>query len=265
MEHVKLIQVGKTVSSGKAKPIIKLLGNALSDYGFRFRELVTVTCTADTIALKAIGVGTEVYLNHVADIRKNKQHLLEVDMQTTGINPKLPTHQLCLTLEERVLTRFNYKMGDPLLAVFSQGFISLKKIPPSVLGFDDEMQFKILSVYKRTRNNIDLPFIDCCDDWIQSCGFIGGQYANVTYTDKGLTMSFTPTSHQLERVKNGAYPPQINVTTLKKKNKVCPRLRLAGQWLNDIGYRVGDTLLIGYKSNLIVLKHIDLASLVSLI
>ncbi len=42
--------------------------------------------------------------------------------------------------------------------------------------------------------------------------------------------------------------------------KIYPEIRLAGKWLHDNGFEVGDYIRIAYKSNVILIKRIEVVN-----
>jgi len=260
--YIKLMLVGDHFLAGtyQPQPMIKIQGEFLSTYGFTLRELITVSGNQNTIQLTPIGKGKQTYLKHVAQIRQNKQQLIEVQMRTTGQNPKRPTHQLCLTLEGWLLSRFKYQIGDVILLTCSQGIIQIKKVDPLSLGFDAQMQFRIFTVYHMKKRKIEVPSIQLMGQWIDECGFSINHYADMVFTDDA--MIFTPTTQRQPRIRKGTFPKQINVTTYRRASKVYAKLAVSGKWLLNAGYESGDTLLVGYKKGCLRLRRTCFISLI---
>jgi len=259
MNETKVMAISYETSSGSRGPKIKLSGDILHTYGFTLGQLVKVSALDHTFKLEAIGIGLDVYRQQVAQVRQYKQQLTQVQSESY-----LGHTHLYLSLQGSGLKRQNYRIGEVILVTFSHRCIEIRKLDLLALGFKSDHQIKVLHVHQNIAKGQPIPRLLMKGNWLSTCGFKVGESALLTYQDQGRTLYLKPDTEKRTTFPKGGFPPQLNVrsTPHKKTKSPLPLIQLTGRWLNEVGYKIGDPFLVGYKDQSIRLKPLNLTSLI---
>lgn len=234
-----------TVSNEASQTLIRFKGIWLEVLGFSHETIVTCSFNNDILTVKAHGIGLDVYQSLVKDVRQNKQYLCQV-LNMTRYYKNEPN----LIIEGLWLTRQGFNIGDIILYKTGCKNIQIKKLDIAPIGFDTtkEATYKVIHVQKTSKHGKIIPRIQIQGKWLNDFGFHLQQSILVGYETNGI--QFTAQKGKKEGRSNGGTPPHINMG----QNLESPYIQLKGAWLIDIGYNIGDKLIIQIKQGIINLK-----------
>jgi hypothetical protein len=256
-EDIKLMMVDQKTkqrtngSTYATVPRILFSGNCLIKLGFQLETLVSAIFEKDVLKLQAHDTGIEEYMRLVSDVRKRKGQVFQV-LNT----PRSDGIYLDLAIEGDFLTRLGFKVGDVFVVRFTHKLIEIKKINPYAFGFQTDVSFRLMTVGKRPEYgrkkgiNRVLPRIYFKSAWLIDYGFHASSTVSVAYTDNSIC--FVPCKEVINVPRNLKQPPYINIgkaTPSRQPEKVVPIFSLTGIWLQDLGYNIGDYLLVGVRQN----------------
>lgn len=223
--------------------------------GFEFETLVSAIFEDGFLILKACGYGISAYKEIVTEVRAKLGQLFYV-----AIDPD--SKKTVLVIEGSWLERLGFKIGDLIVVQVIDGCLKVKKLLPKDVGFNHDMFLNFIIVGQDSKNK---PLIFKCATWIHDTDFKIGGSAMLTHHDLGQTITLSApqlvSCHPSKNRRADDSPTQINITNiLAPRNRApIPKIAFKGKWLTKYGYEPGDPLLIGYQSDLIVFKKIDLA------
>lgn len=216
---------------------------------FRFtpETIVTVFCEGGQLTLKAQGMGLDIYRQLVAEVRQRKGHLLQVFNWT---RKKTEAH---LVLESSWLEKQGFSIGDPILVQFDLGIIRIKHLPLADIGFSTRIQadYRITNVQTDKHADKQIPLILFNAGWLEDYRFIAGQAATLSY--ESGTLSLEPCQKRKGKTTYRTMPEQVNI--LLRRN--VPQLRIAGTWLLDIDFHLGDFLIIQCRENQLQIRRLE--------
>ena len=244
-----------TLSVNNRLPRISFTGDWLNDLGFSHETIVIATHKTGVITLKAHGKGIDVYKSLVQEVRLNKQHLFQSLIAALGNG-----FYLDLTLEGAWLKRQGFNVGDIVLVRIAPKCIEIKKLNPKSLGFDEKCNFRLLQVQRYSDCGKVCPKMVFRGQWIDELGFTSDKTVNVTY--KGNSIHFTVSNEERTTKKPRNVPlKRLNIGRISYKQSFVPFFALKGDWLMEMGFNIGDNLLIGMKQNYLHVKLLDIVSL----
>ena len=245
---IKIMSVSHDTHHANKRPQIRLKGDWLEEIGFSHEFLVVASFEADILTLQVHGKGIDVYKKLVGYVRKNKQHLCQVLDQRRHY--KQEPH---LVIEGAWLVRHGFHTGDVILCKNDYGLIQIKKLNLAPLGFDtaDVSTYKIIQVQKSSKHKKVVPLIQFKGDWLTDHGFHTQNSVLVIYETKGI--SFLACAGKKILHSTGGTPLHININ----QDRDTPFFQLKGAWILDLGYQIGDLLILQIKQGSIHLKRLE--------
>ena len=257
MNEVKLMTIDQKTICNVVYPRILFSGVWLTRFGFEVESLVSAFNENKVLTLKAVGVGMDAYKRVVHHIRKNKGQLFQVlnTVRSEGI-------YLDLAIEGIWLKRQGFHIGQVILVRFSQGIIEIKPLNPVSFGFKENLEFRILQVARKKERNQILPRILLTGTWLLDMGFPIGSTATVTYRKNAFYLK--PCANPPVNNHSQKKPTIINIGHLglrHDRTKRMPSISFSGIWLDNLGFHVGDYLLVGMRSGYVRVQRLEIESL----
>lgn len=253
---IKLMMTGHKTMGNRVYPRILFTGDWLIKLGFEIEALVSAIYEDGVLRLKAHGTGVEVYKLLVPEIRRKKGQLFQV-LNTARSKGR----HLDLAIDGSWLKDQGFQVGDPLVVRYTQRLIEIKKLDVHDLGFDKDDEFRLINVGKRTEHGRVFPRILLATSWLEEIGFHIGRLAKATYLDDGMNFTLCDQAEKIPRTaRNMKQPPYVTIGYTKRTarpHKTVSSFSLTGSWLDELGYQVGDYLLLGIRKHQITLKQLD--------
>jgi len=257
--EIKLITVGHKTIGNVVYPRILFTGDWLIELGFLPETIVSAIYENNVLKLSAHGIGMEVYQNIVRDVRKKHGQIFQALKTMPSVN-KHTNRNLDLAIDGEWLRGQGFNIGDILIVRLSPKLIEIKRFDPYSVGFDQCDELRLIQVGKSRV----FPRIVIKASWLNNYGFSPGSVAKITYSNDMMCFSSCEAPPPIPR--GTKQRSHITIGTAKRKRKripdrLIPTFSLTGIWLEDMGYRIGDYLLLGIRQNHISLKHLNSQSL----
>ena len=246
--HNRIMSVSHETNHDCKRAQIILKGAWLSDLGFSHEMLVRCSYSSGILTMKACGIGMDIYKQLVYELRKNKQHLCQV-LEQTRHSKKEPY----LIIGGTWLTRHGFLVGDVILCQAEKSVIQFKKVNLETLGFATKSNaiYKIIQVQKSSKHGRIVTLIQCKGDWLSDFGFHTYDSTLVTYESDGIKFLACKGKKRLHTT--GGKPIHINI----HQDRNTPFFQLKGAWLLDVGFQIGDYLIVQIQQGVIYLKRFD--------
>jgi hypothetical protein len=246
MKEIQLMTVNQKTIGNVVHPRIFFNGDWLIKLGFKLETLVSAIYENDVLTLKACGTGISTYKQIVSHIRAKKGQLFQVTKDWYSKSSSL-------VIEGNWLKRQGILVDDLLVVQFLNTCIKIRKIQHTDLNLNDDMNLSCVQL-RRFKNN------PCFYIYVRGgidCHFKIGGSAKITYQDNDHIMIFTPVESPCNANTGGKVvsPSQINVVPSNVPH--LPLIRAGGKWLAALGYEIGESVIIAYKANQVILKKLD--------
>ena len=246
---IQVLPVTGTLCQGKEKPQILLTGAFLPSLGFSAGSVVVAKSEADTITLEACGTGIKAYQQVISEVRTKGHTLTEV----THIR-KRPR----ITLSGEWLCGHGFKAGDVIIASFKHSVIKLRRIE-LCLSENSAIKTKVHKVRLGAERKRRVPYIFFSGHWLYDIGFQSGKYVKVTYQKETLLFETGQKAGKIAGLKNThhGWPQKIKAHDANCYKGKAVSFLLKGAWLLEEGFQAGDTLIIRYEHERIMLIRLD--------
>ena len=256
--EIKLITVNQKTVGKEVQPRILFTGDWLAEFGFKAETLVTAIYKSDVLKLEAHDTGIETYKSLVTNVRHNKGQIFQV-LNAVPALQKNKGRSIDLVIDGQFLVRLGFHIGDILIIRKTYKKIELRKFNPLDLGLNDFVNFQLAKVGKYTSKTHIFPCITIGSTPLIKCGFTINTHLKATF----LTETIHFSRHDDTSISSSNKRSKTHLTVLGKSRQGIKEayISMLGAWVENLGYRVGDYLVLGMKQDNMIIKRIDLEKL----
>jgi len=252
--HLKLITVNELKNGNTFQPRLMFTDDWLTQHDFVHETIISAIYEDDVLTLQAHGVGLNVYQNIVSDIRQKRGQIFQaLNVKYLGGRRK---ETLYLNIQSEFLTRIGFSIGSLLLVESSRGWMTFKKIAPTIFNFLPNDEIRILKVARKSEQGQVLPRMMLAASWIADAGFSIDSQATATYEADG-SICLMPAKKYLKKPRGQKKPNVVNISSISLVGGKVPYITLTGIWLLELGFNVDDILLVGVRKGHIRLKPVS--------